>query len=69
MEMDDFVKMKMLEREGMTPYEQFKTQHMQAKSHTSGIAVAGIVTGIHAMALDVLKDRDGVYCIRSYFGL
>ena len=21
------------------------------------------------MALDVLKDRDKVYCIRSYFGL
>lgn len=46
MEMDDLVKMKMLEREGMTPYETFKTQHMQTKAHTSGIAVAGIVTGI-----------------------
>lgn len=31
---------------GMTPYEQFKTQHIQAKSHTSGIAVTGLVTGI-----------------------
>ena len=46
MEMDDLIKMKMLEREGMTPYEQFKTQHIQAKSHTSGIAVTGLVTGI-----------------------
>lgn len=46
MEMDDFVKMKMLERESMTPYEQFKTQHMQSKSHTSGVAVAGLVTGV-----------------------
>lgn len=31
---------------GMTPYEQIKTQHMQAKGHTSGIAVTGLVTGI-----------------------
>ena len=30
----------------MTPYEVFKTQHMQAKSHTSGVAVTGLVTGI-----------------------
>lgn len=28
-----------------------------------------IVPGIHAMALDLLKDKDGVYDIRSYFGL
>ena len=31
---------------GMTPFEQFKVSHMQAKSHTSGIAVTGLVTGI-----------------------
>ena len=36
----------MLKGMGMTPYEQFKTQHMQAKGHTSGIAVTGLVTGI-----------------------
>lgn len=30
---------------GMSPYEQFKTQHMQSKSHTSGIGVAGLVLG------------------------
>ena len=36
----------MLKSMGMTPYEQFKTQHIQAKSHTSGIAVTGLVTGI-----------------------
>ena len=51
MEMDDFVKMKMLEREGMTPYEQFKTQHMQAKSHTSGVAIAGLATGITGVVI------------------
>lgn len=46
--MDDLVKMKMLEREGMTPYETFKTQHMQAKSHTSGLGIAGLAVGIGA---------------------
>ena len=46
MEIDDYFKMKMLEGNGMTPYEQFKTQHIQAKGHTSGIAVTGLVTGI-----------------------
>ena len=49
MEMDDLLKMKMLGMNsggGMTPYEQFKTQHIQAKNHTSGIAVTGLVTGI-----------------------
>lgn len=28
-----------------------------------------IVPGIYAMALDLLKDKDGVYDIRAYFGL
>lgn len=28
-----------------------------------------IVPGIHALALDTLKDKDGVYDIRAYFGL
>lgn len=28
-----------------------------------------IVPGIRAMALDLLKDKDGVYNIREYFGL
>ena len=49
--MDDFVKMKMLEREGMTPYEQFKTQQMQTKSHTSGVAIAGLATGITGVVI------------------
>jgi hypothetical protein len=45
MELNDYLSMKALEKESMTPYEQFKTQHMQAKSHTSGIGVAGLVLG------------------------
>lgn len=51
--MDDYVKMKLLERDGMTPYEQFKTQHMQTKSHTSGLGIAGLVTGVGAAVLSV----------------
>lgn len=44
LEMNDLMALKSLEN-GMSPYEQFKTQHMQAKSHTSGIGVAGLVLG------------------------
>ena len=51
--MDDYVKMKLLERDVMTPYEQFKTQHMQTKSHTSGLGIAGLVTGVGAAVLSV----------------
>lgn len=39
------------------------------KKPLADIPTEQVVTGIHAMALDVLKDRDGVYCIRLYFGL
>jgi len=30
----------------MTPYESVKLDHLAAKSHTSGVAVAGLVTGV-----------------------
>lgn len=54
MEMDDLLKMKMLgENGGMTPYEQFKTQHMQAKGHTSGIGIAGLTVGVGAAVLAI----------------
>lgn len=32
-------------RGSMTPYEQFKTQNLQARSHTSGVSIAGLVLG------------------------
>lgn len=35
----------------------------------SSIPAETIVPAIHKMALDVLKDKDGVYNIRAYFGL
>jgi hypothetical protein len=39
------------------------------KKPLSEIPSEQLVKGMYAMALDVLKDRDKVYCIRSYFGL
>ena len=37
------------------------------KTPLSEIPTEQVVNGIHAMALDVLKDKDGVYSIREYF--
>ncbi len=39
------------------------------KKPLASIPAEEIVSGIHALALDVLKDKDGVYNIRRYFGL
>lgn len=44
--MNDLMMLKSLSKDDMTPYEQFKTQHMQAKSQTSGLGIAGLVTGV-----------------------
>ena len=35
----------------LTPYEQVKLDHMTAKSHTGGVAVAGLVTGVTGLAV------------------
>ena len=45
LEMNDLMALKSLEN-GMSPYEQIKTQHMQAKSHTGGVAIAGLTVGV-----------------------
>ena len=45
LEMNDLMALKSLEN-GMSPYEQIKTQHMQTKSHTGGVAIAGLTVGI-----------------------
>jgi uncharacterized protein HemX len=46
LEMNDLMALKSMGNEGsMTHYEQFKTQHIQAKSHTSGVGIAGLVLG------------------------
>ena len=44
LEMQDLMALKSLEN-GMTPYEQMKIGHMQAKSRTSGVGIAGLVLG------------------------
>ena len=81
--MQDLMALKSMGSEGgMTPYEQYMVGYKQSK-RPSGVAIADriikkplstipaeeIVPGIHALALDVLKDKDGVYNIRRYFGL
>lgn len=53
MEMNDFMTMKALENGGLSPYEQYKVGNMQAKSHTSGIGVAGLVLGTVGTAVGV----------------
>lgn len=51
LETNDLMLLKSLSKEDMTPYEQFKTQHMQAKSHTGGVAITGMVTGIAGLVI------------------
>lgn len=45
LEMNDLMALSSLDKNQMSPYEQYKIGHMQAKSHTSGIGVAGLVLG------------------------
>jgi len=52
LDMNDLMALKSLEG-GMSPYEQFKTQQMATKSHTSGIGVTGLVLGTVGTALAV----------------
>ena len=51
--MKDYLEFKALQGDGMTPYEQFKTQHMQAKSHTRGLGIDGLTVGVGAAVLDI----------------
>ena len=52
LEMNDLMALKSLEN-GMSPYEQFKTQNMQAKSRTSGLGIAGLTVGVGASVLAI----------------
>lgn len=46
LEMNDLMMLRGMDsKEGLTPYEQVKLDHMTARSHTSGIGVAGLVLG------------------------
>ena len=53
MDLNDYLSMKALEKDSMTPYETFKTQHMQAKEHTSGLGIGGLTVGVGAAVLAV----------------
>lgn len=53
MEMNDFMTMKALEKDGLSPYEQYKVGYMQSKHHTSGVAISGLVLGTVGTAIGV----------------
>ena len=53
LEMNDLMMLKSLSKDEMTPYEQFKTQHLQAKSQTSGLGIAGLTVGVGAAVLAI----------------
>jgi len=46
LEMNDLMALKSLGESGLSPYEQVKLDHMQAKSHTGGVAIAGLTVGV-----------------------
>lgn len=47
LDMNDLMMLRgMDQKTALSPYEQVKLDHMTAKSHTGGVAVAGLVTGV-----------------------
>lgn len=54
LEMNDLMMLRGMDsKEGLSPYEQVKLDHMTAKNHTSGIGVAGLVLGTVGTAVGV----------------
>lgn len=53
MEVNDLMTLKALDKDGLSPYEQYKIGFMQQKQHTSGIGVAGLVLGTVGTAVGV----------------
>lgn len=51
--MNDFLTLKAMDKEGLSPYEQYKVGFMQSRNHTSGIGVAGLVLGTVGTAVGV----------------
>ena len=45
MEMNDFLTLQAMAKEGLSPYEQYKVGYLQQKNHTSGVGIAGLVLG------------------------
>jgi len=52
LEMNDLMMLRGMDKEGMTPYEQFKIGHIQSKK-ASGTAIGALVTGVGAAVLAV----------------
>lgn len=51
LEMNDLMALKSMGDGGLSPYEQIKLDHMQTKSHTGGVAIAGLtVASVAAVA-------------------
>ena len=53
MDMNDYLSMKALEKESLSPYEQFKVSNMQTRNHTSGLGIAGLTVGVGAAVLAI----------------
>jgi hypothetical protein len=54
LEMNDLMMLRGMDsKEGLSPYEQVKLDHMTARNHTSGIGVAGLVLGTVGTAIGV----------------
>ena len=51
LEINDLMALQSMDKSSMTPYEQFKVQNMQARSHTSGLGIAGLTVGVGAAVL------------------
>lgn len=52
LEMNDLMMLRGMDsKEGLSPYEQVKLDHMAAKNHTGGVAVAGLVTGVAGVTI------------------
>lgn len=52
MDVNDLMTLKALDKEGMSPYEQFKIGHMQSKK-ASGTAIGALAVGVGAAVLAV----------------
>lgn len=53
MEMKDFLEMKALEGNSLSPYEQVKLDYMSNRNHTSGLGIAGLAIGVGAAVLAI----------------
>ena len=53
MELNDYLSLKAMEKDSMSPYEQFKVQNMNVRNHTSGLGIAGLTVGVGAAVLAI----------------